>query len=621
MSFSPQMMRRIRWGLLLALPGLLYLSASIVWHSKGDYRITGDEPHYLLIADSIVRDNDLRVRNNYTIDTPVHQAAGLALSEPIHLTPHTHGDFSRHNIGLPILLAVPYSIGGVLGARIFLALIAALAPFLIYRIFLSIINSEGWSAIAALVLTVGLPFLPASNQVFPDVLAGISILFLTWRIFFTRPATTNSSAWVNALCAGAVLGFLPWLHLRFAPPAILLLGGLALSMRDQRGNPYVRRLFIVPGIILLGSLSLLFIYNRIAFSSLAPYTGSDVSYHLRDIAMIFLGLHLDQSQGIFVQQPLVLLGLLGTASLVKQRPRAAIFLGLLYLSVLVPSASHPALYGGTALYGRFWWAIFLLWIFPMAYALKSFLDAKYRFVPYLFVAGFVWQVWLASTWWGDSAVLRNQNLPVWAMKSLFGRTRFLFYLPTFRDVESYLTHPANYFALLCAVLLIITGWLWRRVAWSRLLALWALFLVFGASVIVLVPPKPGSWKINVAELPSQVGRLDGTARIADETDGSGVVIFGPYAPMSRGSYNVSLDYETRSKNSAPVGRFDIVYDVGAKTVADLELAPDTKAGRSDYNLRVSREQSLKTLFEFRVKYSGQGFLKVNSLTITPVSSR
>jgi hypothetical protein len=608
--------KRLRLGLLLVLPGLLYLSAAIVWHARGEYRITGDEPHYLLIADSIVRDHDLRVRNNYLIDTPVQQAAGLTLSELIHLVPHTQGDFSRHNIGLPLLLALPYSIGGVFGARIFLALVAGLAPFLIYRIFLSIIHSEGWSAAAALVLTVGLPFVPAANQIFPDVLAGLIILFLTWRIFFAQ-STKSSSGWLNEACVGLVLGFLPWLHLRFAPPAILLLAGLALSMWDNRRDPRARRLLIVSGAMLLGSLALLLAYNRIAFSSFAPYSGNDVSFHFREIGMISLGLHWDQSQGMFVQQPLLLLGLMGIASLVRQKPRAAIFLGLLYLSVLIPSASHPAFYGGPALYGRFWWAIFSLWIFPMAYAIKSFLKANYRFLPYLLVAAFGWQAWLASRWFRDSDVMRNHNWPVWAAKSLLGRTRLLFYLPTFRDIESYLIHPANYVAVLGAVLLIITGWFLRRAAWKQMMALWILFLVVAAGVLALVPPAPGSWKINVADLPSQVGRIDGVTRIADETDGPGIVIFGPYTMLTRGNYDVSLDYETRSKGSAPVARFDIVYDVGARTVADMELEPDAKAGRANYNMRVLPEQSLNSLFEFRVKYTGQGFLRVNSLTITP----
>ena len=35
------------------------------WGASGRLRITGDEPHYLIIAASAVRDRDFDVRNNY----------------------------------------------------------------------------------------------------------------------------------------------------------------------------------------------------------------------------------------------------------------------------------------------------------------------------------------------------------------------------------------------------------------------------------------------------------------------------------------------------------------------------------------------------------------------------
>src|SRR5688572_8083471 len=97
--------------LILILPVLLYVVVTLFWHSRHFYGITGDEPHYLLISDSLVRDHDLLVENNYLIDTPVRQASQLDLSAPIHVGPHVAYGFSRHNIGLPLILAIQYGLG------------------------------------------------------------------------------------------------------------------------------------------------------------------------------------------------------------------------------------------------------------------------------------------------------------------------------------------------------------------------------------------------------------------------------------------------------------------------------------------------------------------------------
>src|SRR5688572_1195567 len=121
--------RRIGPALLLTLPALFYLTVVCVWQSKGFYPISGDEPHYLLIADSLSRDRDLLVANNYRSETPVHQATKANLSDPVDISRHTRNGFSVHGLGLPLILVIPYSLAGVIGAKVALALLAGLFPF------------------------------------------------------------------------------------------------------------------------------------------------------------------------------------------------------------------------------------------------------------------------------------------------------------------------------------------------------------------------------------------------------------------------------------------------------------------------------------------------------------
>src|SRR6266567_6408771 len=95
-------MRRTR----VALAAIFLLSWGLTTHGK--YSATGDEPHYLMIAQSLWADGDLDVGNNYERhDGVLFGAAGLQ--------PELHaraGRFGRilpvHEIGVPILLLPAY---------------------------------------------------------------------------------------------------------------------------------------------------------------------------------------------------------------------------------------------------------------------------------------------------------------------------------------------------------------------------------------------------------------------------------------------------------------------------------------------------------------------------------
>ena len=82
--------------------------------------------------------------------------------------------------------------------------------------------------------------------------------------------------------------------------------------------------------------------------------------------MIFLGLHFDQAQGMFVQQPVLLIGLLGIAPFAVRRPILAVGTSLSYLAVLLPNSFHDCWYGCYSFGGRFMWSVIALWFLPLA---------------------------------------------------------------------------------------------------------------------------------------------------------------------------------------------------------------------------------------------------------------
>src|SRR5215218_3013585 len=91
----------------------------------------GDEPHYLLAAESLVEDGDVDVLDEYA-------SRAYADFYPYELDRHgteTEGRLNEpHGVGLPLLIAPAYAVAGAKGVELFLAAIAALALALAYRI-------------------------------------------------------------------------------------------------------------------------------------------------------------------------------------------------------------------------------------------------------------------------------------------------------------------------------------------------------------------------------------------------------------------------------------------------------------------------------------------------------
>ncbi|MBA3329044.1 MAG: hypothetical protein H0T43_12155, partial [Solirubrobacterales bacterium] len=90
----------------------------------GTSQYGGDEPHHLLTAKSIVSDADVDLRDEY---------AARAYREfyPYVLERHgrlTNGQANEpHGVGLPLLIAPAYALGGAVAVQLLMAAIAALA--------------------------------------------------------------------------------------------------------------------------------------------------------------------------------------------------------------------------------------------------------------------------------------------------------------------------------------------------------------------------------------------------------------------------------------------------------------------------------------------------------------
>src|ERR687896_46306 len=97
-------MRGVRTAVLWLVLFAAY-AATLGLDAFDDSDYGGDEPHYLLAAESLIEDGDLDVHGDET---------NGRLHEP-------------HGAGFPVFVTPAYAIGGAKGVELFLAALAALA--------------------------------------------------------------------------------------------------------------------------------------------------------------------------------------------------------------------------------------------------------------------------------------------------------------------------------------------------------------------------------------------------------------------------------------------------------------------------------------------------------------
>src|SRR5262249_21631717 len=127
----------------------------------------GDEPHYLAIALSLLKDGDLRIENNYRAPDYIDAFGEL---KPDFIQPGRKGViYSIHAPGLAVLVLPAFALFGYRGAAMTVLLVGAVAGSIIWRIGWRTTRdvNAAWFAWAAIALSV--TFLIQSATVFPDV--------------------------------------------------------------------------------------------------------------------------------------------------------------------------------------------------------------------------------------------------------------------------------------------------------------------------------------------------------------------------------------------------------------------------------------------------------------------
>jgi hypothetical protein len=277
--------------------------ATIGLPAFGSSQFGGDEPHYLLTAESIVSDGDLDLRDEYA-------ARAYRDWYPYVLERHgrlTNGQANEpHGAGFALLIAPAYALGGPLAVQLLVAAIAALA-FTLAALLARHVVPEPWASAAALACGLSPPALAYGTTVTPELTAGallVAAALLALRAR-ERPRIRRVAG------AALALGALPWLGLVFAiPGAVVALALLRWLRRSARGFA----MLVVVEVLLFSGVMYVTVNDQL-FGGFTPTAADVAGRGLADLGLAdyadraprLVALWLDRSYGALRWAPVVAL--------------------------------------------------------------------------------------------------------------------------------------------------------------------------------------------------------------------------------------------------------------------------------------------------------------------------
>jgi hypothetical protein len=396
--------------------------------THGKFSVTGDEPHYLLMSESLRSDGDLDLTDEYA-DGSSGRIGHPGLAVDGHARPDRSGQLrSIHEPGLPILLMPVYAMAQNAAQAVSqdtlrrFRMSPGLFAYALVSLFQLALTCLGLSFVldtakrlsspgigAATTLTAGLapPVLSTGFLVFPEVPAFTVVAFLLWTCW----GAGRWRAWAS-LAAAAALGMLPWMHRKFT----LLAAGLLLCMLWQRtkGQSWTRRRTLELAVFALPMLAF-YLTSVVWWGTLSGPTALDgwpFSWHAAESGLP--GLLFDRENGLFVWAPIYLP--MGAAWWLTRRWSWPLIVPC--MALYVPSASHDLWWGGFSPAGRF-----LMPIVPcLACVLAASLERIFlrRFAIGLValqcvISAIAWQ-WPRALWpRGDGHNRLLESLPLFGM--------------------------------------------------------------------------------------------------------------------------------------------------------------------------------------------------------------
>lgn len=569
---QPGRQSAIPWPALLRFLLFFGVYCACSAHVLKVYEVTGDEPHYLLVAHSLAYDGDFNLTNNF-------QARDYEAFYSYELSPETDHqaiDFlgngvllSKHDMGLPLLIAPFYRVAGRWGVLVFQSFVTALTMTLCGKWVYA--HTHSWTISLLTCLGIGwcIPTLAFSTQIYPEVEAALLVLWGLNQL--DQTVHPRATGW-RLVGVSTVIGLLPWLSIKYAAISIVLVASGVFLLHRSSGHNRLRSVahLITPALL----LGLLWTYVRIRFygtlSPVAQYTG--LQFELAHIDQRILGLFLDQEHGLLPYSPIYTLVPFGLAIMWRAGRRAiTASIGMTFLAFFGLIAWWHCWWGGWCFPARFLATVLPILALPIGYVYKAVFRLRWALVPMM----------------GLTIGLTALGI----LLGFFGLVDPAYRLLNRRD------GVANLFMDLGP----------RKWDWP--------------SVLPSYPPADSWVRFSAADAKGQVGQNivdpnygNGQARFAPIGNPAGYLVEGAYEMLASGRYRVCA--EIRSGESAGViGLLDAALP-GRRPEQIFALPIEGPASTDVEYRRECGELWLnqRKLVEFRLWFTGVGDVYVRSLS-------
>lgn len=324
---------------------LVYNAGSVIMLTEG-ITLSGDEPHYVIISQSLLEDGDFDLSNNYAGHDYRKYMPPATRLDP-HIAPRTGGKHSFHSPGLSILLLPFYALGSFFGGKVQLFIIrfgmSLFGALLGLQIFL-FARKEWKKEKPAMglwaVFSFTSPVFFHALHIYPEIVVTLfSLVIFRWLRF------SSSLSRFQLLGMGLMLSLFVWLHAVkyvFILVPLFLYALWELVKKFRTGGEMVY-FFIFPA----GLFFLHMLFSHSLYGSLSPFAVSLTGAVPAAESMTYLktlfteislssrletlaGYFFDQRDGLLFYAPVYLFVLLGMIEMLRRRRRD--FFLLLFLS-------------------------------------------------------------------------------------------------------------------------------------------------------------------------------------------------------------------------------------------------------------------------------------------------
>jgi hypothetical protein len=431
------------------------VSAGVGLYYIQDLQATGDEPEYLLLTQSLWKEHDLDVVDNWKRGDFLEYVPGMQ-EAPAGTIRKDGRPISTHSPGLPLLLAPIYAMGGRRLCVVALALAGAALAVLVRALALQM-TGQPEAALLAWGATVGAPVFYYTFHLYTEVPSAL-FAALALRLLLAAPGP------LGAGIAALLIAALPWLHVKMIPLAAVLGAVAVVRLRGR-----ARGAFVVIGVV----MALLYVaYYWRTFGTLTPlglYRGrvpKGVRYALPFSAAF--GIFIDRVFGIVPCAPIWLLGVAALGTLAR-RWRATWPYLLYAVAVIAPILTWRAWTAGCCPPARF--LVPVVPVLAVALAMRA-AGTRYglaRWTAPLLVTGYVW-IPLVTRNPGDLCLLHAKHDPPHLFSALMGLDVVLQYLPSFTFTGNHQLQMAVIWSVVFVAVLVLDALAERRRLIDRLFA-------------------------------------------------------------------------------------------------------------------------------------------------------